>query len=263
MARAHYRACMLSLTPGNRRRSSTAADSSPRCSNAARMTSASFSVTANIPGQCARAAQSASQCSVTPVDRSYVRWPYQNTTMSLSAHQERTGPLTSHHAVEAGHRQRLGGGRYFPLRRREPDIYSQMRQSSLPSPASADGPPQLCDSFDLPPEPRHPASGSNDCDSINMPIRRELRPLYPPHWRELSQQVRFERAGGRCLRCGRPHLTLVRCLPDGRWFDEQGATWRDRRGCMARWPDLVEATWFRMTRVVLAAATEPWQPKCR
>ena len=87
-----------------------------------------------------------------------------------------------------------------------------------------------------------------------MPIRRELRPLYPPHWRELSHHVRFERAGGRCQRCGRRHLTLVRCLPDGRWFDEQAVTWRDRRGRMARWPDLVEATRFRMTRVVLAAA---------
>jgi hypothetical protein len=49
-------------------------------------------------------------------------------------------------------------------------------------------------------------------------------PLYPPHWRELSSHVRFERAGGRCQRCRRPHLSLVRCLPDGRWFDEQAAT---------------------------------------
>ena len=87
-----------------------------------------------------------------------------------------------------------------------------------------------------------------------MPVRRDLRPLYPPHWRELSHHVRFERAGARCQRCGRRHLTLVRCLPDGRWFDGQAATWRDHRGRMARWPDLVETTRFRMTRVVLAAA---------
>ena len=91
-------------------------------------------------------------------------------------------------------------------------------------------------------------------DEIAMPIRPDLRPLYPPHLRELSSQVRFVRAGGKCQRCGRPHLVHVRCLPDGRWFDEQAATWRDRRGRMARWPDLVEATRFRMTRVVLAAA---------
>jgi hypothetical protein len=32
-----------------------------------------------------------------------------------------------------------------------------------------------------------------------MPIRPELRPLYPPHWRELSSHVRFERAGDRVI----------------------------------------------------------------
>jgi len=87
-----------------------------------------------------------------------------------------------------------------------------------------------------------------------MPIRPELRPLYPPHWRELSARVRFERARGKCQGCGRPHLAQLRCLPDARWFDESAASWRDRRGRSTRWPDLVEATWLRTTRVVLAAA---------
>jgi hypothetical protein len=96
--------------------------------------------------------------------------------------------------------------------------------------------------------------GGDPGDGIAMPIRPELRPLYPPHWRELSSRVRFERAQGRCQRCGWPHLVLLRCLPDGRWFDEQAATWRDRRGRPARWPDLMETPRFRMTRVVLAAA---------
>ena len=36
------------------------------------------------------------------------------------------------------------------------------------------------------------------------PIRRELLCLYPPHWRELSRRIRFERTGGRCQACGRP-----------------------------------------------------------
>jgi hypothetical protein len=87
-----------------------------------------------------------------------------------------------------------------------------------------------------------------------MPIRREFRLLYPPNWPALSQRVRFERAGGRCQGCGRPHLTLVRCLPDGRWFDETARTWRDRRGRPARWPDLIDVSHARLTRVVLAAA---------
>jgi hypothetical protein len=87
-----------------------------------------------------------------------------------------------------------------------------------------------------------------------MPIRRELRSFYPPHWKELSRRVRFERARGLCEACGRPHATLIRCLPDGRWFDPAQRTWRDRRGRRARWPDLLAMIPERTTRVVLAAA---------
>jgi hypothetical protein len=87
-----------------------------------------------------------------------------------------------------------------------------------------------------------------------MPIRREFRLLYPANWPALSRRVRFDRAGGRCQGCGRRHLTQVRCLPDGRWFDETARTWRDRRGRPARWPDLIDVSHVRLTRVVLAAA---------
>ena len=87
-----------------------------------------------------------------------------------------------------------------------------------------------------------------------MPIRRELRGLYPANWKELSRRVRFERACGLCEACGRPHATLIHCLPDGRWFDPAQRTWRDRRGRRARWPDLLAMIPERTTRVVLAAA---------
>jgi hypothetical protein len=87
-----------------------------------------------------------------------------------------------------------------------------------------------------------------------MPIRPELRGLYPPHWPDLSRRVRFERAAGKCQRCGRPHLVELRCLPDGRWFDKTTRTWRNHRGRPARWPDLVEVAQARSTRAVLAAA---------
>ena len=87
-----------------------------------------------------------------------------------------------------------------------------------------------------------------------MPIRPELRPLYPPDWRERSRRVRFGRAGGECERCRRPHGMELRCLPDGRWYDPRLGTWRDRRGRPARWPDLEDMTQQRMTRVVLSAA---------
>ena len=46
------------------------------------------------------------------------------------------------------------------------------------------------------------------------------------------------------------YAALIRCLPNGRWFDERTATWPDGRGRVARWPDLVEATRYRKTRVV-------------
>lgn len=87
-----------------------------------------------------------------------------------------------------------------------------------------------------------------------MPIRPDLRSLYPAHWRELSWRVRFERAGGVCQGCGRPHGATVRALPDGHWYDPDQKTWRNRRGRCARWPDLEQLSRMKTTRVVLAAA---------
>ena len=54
---------------------------------------------------------------------------------------------------------------------------------------------------------------------VPMPIRAEMRWFYPIDWPQLSRHVRFERAGGVCQGCGRPHGEIVRVLPDGRWFD--------------------------------------------
>jgi hypothetical protein len=94
-----------------------------------------------------------------------------------------------------------------------------------------------------------------------MPIRAELRGFYPSDWPQISRHVRFERAGGICEECGRPHGATIRCLPDGRWFDATGHTWRNRRGRPARWPDLVETAQIRQTRVILAAAHLDHDPR--
>jgi hypothetical protein len=94
-----------------------------------------------------------------------------------------------------------------------------------------------------------------------MPIRAEMRGFYPSDWPQISRRVRFERAGGLCQGCGRPHGEIVRCLPDGRWFDSTSHTWRNRRGRPARWPDLVETAQIRQTRVVLAAAHLDHDPR--
>jgi hypothetical protein len=50
MERAHSRACALSVTPGNSRRSSTAAANSPLSRKTARIAAASASLTTNIAG---------------------------------------------------------------------------------------------------------------------------------------------------------------------------------------------------------------------
>jgi hypothetical protein len=73
-----------------------------------------------------------------------------------------------------------------------------------------------------------------------MPIRAEMKEVYPSDWPEISRRVRFERAGGICQGCGRPHGMKIRCLPDGRWFDPTRRTWPNGCGRPARWPDLEE-----------------------
>ena len=63
-----------------------------------------------------------------------------------------------------------------------------------------------------------------------MPIRRQLRWLYPIDWPQISAAVRFTRAGGRCEHCGRPHGRTIVHLGDGRWWDEQAGVWRSGKG---------------------------------
>jgi len=93
-----------------------------------------------------------------------------------------------------------------------------------------------------------------------MPIRREARFHYPIDWPMISAQIRFRRANGRCEQCGKPHGRLVRCLPDGRWYDEDAHVWRDDQGRPAEFPDIVEACRIRTSRVVLAACHRDHNP---
>jgi hypothetical protein len=85
-----------------------------------------------------------------------------------------------------------------------------------------------------------------------MPIKPELRYFYPIDWPQVSQWVRFVRAGGKCQVCGRPHGETVRHLSDGRWWDKAGLTWRDGRN--RKVPSPAPAAPIRTTKVVLAAA---------
>lgn len=48
-----------------------------------------------------------------------------------------------------------------------------------------------------------------------MPIPKDKQKLYPPDWKQISQRIRFERAQGRCERCGVLHNAFRIYDPDG------------------------------------------------
>jgi hypothetical protein len=89
---------------------------------------------------------------------------------------------------------------------------------------------------------------------IAMPIRPENRWLYPIDWLQISQSVRFTRAGARCEQCHRPHLTRVAHLGDGRWWDADERCWRTDRGKRVASKVEVILAVVKVTYVVLACA---------
>lgn len=95
-----------------------------------------------------------------------------------------------------------------------------------------------------------------------MPIRREHRFFYPIDWTQLSETIRFHRAGGRCEACKRPHGQKVFHLGDGRWWDGEAATWRSGWGKPIRLVSGAEDVLgsIRTTRVVLATAHRDHDP---
>jgi hypothetical protein len=89
-----------------------------------------------------------------------------------------------------------------------------------------------------------------------MPIRREYRWFYPIDWPQLSAAIRLV-AKGRCEHCRRPHSRLVFHLGDGRWWDEEAATWRNGRGralSLLTQPPAPGDEMILTTKVVLATA---------
>lgn len=87
-----------------------------------------------------------------------------------------------------------------------------------------------------------------------MPIRPDMRALYPADWRQISLRVRYEIASGRCQHCGRPDRKWVRRLDDGRWFDDVIGSWRNGSGDPTADPQPAQLASVRATYVVLAAA---------
>jgi hypothetical protein len=97
-----------------------------------------------------------------------------------------------------------------------------------------------------------------------MPIRPELRCLYPIDWPQISAAIRFERAHGRCEKCDRPHGATIVQVPGGAWLDVSAGTWRNDRGRNAPWPDIESYSRRRIWLVVLATAHLDHNPgNCR
>lgn len=86
-----------------------------------------------------------------------------------------------------------------------------------------------------------------------MPIRAEDRWLYPIDWQQISDAIRFERAGARCEQCRRPHMSYVAHLGDGRWWDAGARFWRNHQGRRVAAKGFSLGT-VRTTYVVLACA---------
>ena len=88
-----------------------------------------------------------------------------------------------------------------------------------------------------------------------MPIKPELQGFYPIDWEQLSKEIRFKRARGRCEHCGRPHGQVISHLGDGRWFDAEQGAWRDGQGRGIDWLDYRDYRGaLKRTKVILATA---------
>ncbi|MGI9486626.1 MAG: hypothetical protein ACR2RF_12250 [Geminicoccaceae bacterium] len=84
---------------------------------------------------------------------------------------------------------------------------------------------------------------------------KQFKGFYPIDWQELSRVIRFERAKGRCERCGRPHGQVISHLGDGRWFDPERDLWRDGEGRAVAWIAFSDYRGrLRQTKVILATA---------
>lgn len=93
-----------------------------------------------------------------------------------------------------------------------------------------------------------------------MPIRPENKNRYPKNWAEISHRIRFDRAKGKCEKCGVPNYELGGRDKNGRWH-KVWATEESLAGL--RWPKPGEEWWcgtkensrlLRIVRIVLTVA---------
>lgn len=61
---------------------------------------------------------------------------------------------------------------------------------------------------------------------------------YPKDWKEISQHIRFERAGGKCEWCHVEHGAVGARDKDGNWYDENDINAMNSDYGYTLWPDV-------------------------
>lgn len=90
-----------------------------------------------------------------------------------------------------------------------------------------------------------------------MPIRPEMKALYPPDWKAISARIRFERAGNRCEACGVENGALGARDRHGNFMPAHP---KGERLARLDWPKPGDYQWFpdgerrKVIRIVLTVA---------
>jgi hypothetical protein len=86
-----------------------------------------------------------------------------------------------------------------------------------------------------------------------MPIRKEMKSLYPPDWPDISRRIR-ERAGNRCEQCGAPNVQVIARGTDGTYMLMDGQVFDAETGAAKGWARGSEYPLARFVRIVLTTA---------
>lgn len=58
-----------------------------------------------------------------------------------------------------------------------------------------------------------------------MPIKPENREKYPPAWKQISEDIRFNRAQNRCEVCGIINHSVIKRMDGGTWRNPSQVEW--------------------------------------
>lgn len=88
-----------------------------------------------------------------------------------------------------------------------------------------------------------------------MPIRPEMKALYPANWKQISERIRFKRAKNKCEKCGAPNGQTVFRSEDGTTYMlECGATHCSETGNLLGYTRGSEMPKGRFVKIVLTVA---------